>query len=87
MIRPDCSVDAEACINWIALGIGDFLKNGYTLSLLALSLIALLRVRAREKQKNLDRHTRALLDKHDHRNGKGRGEAWAIKDNRIVEKD
>ena len=59
--RPDCAVDAEGCIDWVFLSIGEFLKNGYTMTLLVLVLVALLRVRAKEKQKLLDRHAESML--------------------------
>lgn len=80
MTRPACDVDVEACIDWFFLGIGDFLKNGYTMTLLALTLIALLRVRAREQQKIRDRHAQQLLKVDDHRSKKHQVDvqAWRL---------
>lgn len=85
--KPNCAVDAEACIDWAVMGIAEFLKNGYTMSLLALTLIALLRVREKEKKKSLDRYAQSMLNL-EGRRGQGMAvSAWAIEKDKIVERD
>lgn len=80
MPGPECSLDVEVCIDWVFLGVGDFLKNGYTMSLLALTLIALLRVRAREQQKIRERHAQQLLEVDERRSKKHQKDvaAWRL---------
>ena len=56
-----CSQDPVACIDWIAIGIGEILKDGLTMSFLALALIVLVRYRSRQQSQAQQAHAESLI--------------------------
>lgn len=75
----DCRADLLICIDWIAVSIGNFLKDGITLSCLGVLLILLLRVRARQAKREDDAYAAGLM------NNSGRlfeppQRTWVVKD-------
>lgn len=77
---PLCRDDLLVCIDWLALAVGDFLKNWVTMGCLAALLVILLRERARQQDRKLAAYARTMLEYERARNAPpGRG-AWKIGD-------
>lgn len=70
-----CNADPVACIDFVALFVGEFLKDWTTLAMLATLLILLLRKRAEQERAREEEYARQLLahverKAHDARHGK-----------------
>jgi hypothetical protein len=70
-----CKEDPVVCIDWLATAIGDFLKDGITMTCLAVLLVLLLRARARSQQRALEAYASSMLD---YEQGRGKGKTWSV---------
>jgi hypothetical protein len=77
---PLCREDLLVCIDWLALAIGDFLKDWVTMGCLAVLLVILLRERARQQDRKLAAYARTLLDYDQARNDASARATWKIGD-------
>lgn len=73
-----CSEDPIVCIDWLAMAIGDFLKDWVTLGCLAVLLVILLRERARHDQRRLDTYSKAMLEYERARHDGAARTSWTI---------
>ena len=73
-----CSEDPIVCIDWLAMAIGDFLKDWVTLACLAVLLVILLRERARHDQRQLDTYSKAMLEYEQARHDGSARTSWTI---------
>lgn len=75
-----CREDPLVCIDWLALAIGDFLKDWVTMGCLAVLLVILLRERARQQDRKLAEYGRTMLEYEQARNGAPARTTWKIGD-------
>lgn len=75
---PACREDPVVCIDWLAMAIGDFLKDWVTMGCLAVLLVILLRERARNQQRKLEAYGRSMLEYEQARNDRPPRTTWTI---------
>ncbi|HEY6897126.1 MAG TPA: hypothetical protein VI279_07680 [Rhodocyclaceae bacterium] len=76
-----CSEDPIVCIDAVAMGIGEFLKDGTTMAMLAVLLVLLLRYRADQQKRKLEAYAASLLAYDQNKNGAGRdAQTWKLDD-------
>ena len=73
----DCQADLLVCIDWVAIAVGGILKDGITMSCLAIMLIVLLRVRNRQKKQRDDAYALRLKSNSD-RLFEQSGRTWIV---------
>lgn len=77
---PICSNDLLICIDWVFLAIGGFLKDGITMSCLAVALVFLLNYRHKQRQKKYDEYAKGLLGNADTL-FRQQTQSWEVPDN------
>jgi hypothetical protein len=73
-----CSGDPLVCIEFVVLGIGEFLKDWTTLAMLALLLGLLLKLHADRQRARDDAYGRRLAAYDDKRNQEKFEPAWGV---------
>lgn len=79
-MAPGCGDDPVVCIDAVALFIGEFLKDGTTLAMLAVLFVLLLRLRADQKKAKSAEYARQMLKLETQRGSEDvRSATWEIK--------
>ena len=73
----DCQADLLICIDWVAVAIGGILKDGVTMTCLAIMLIVLMRVRNRQKKQRDATYASQLKSSSD-RLFESSGRTWVV---------
>ena len=79
-MAPGCRDDPVVCIDAVAVFIGEFLKDGTTMAMLAALFVLLLRLRADQKKAKSAEYARQMLKLETRRSGEGvRSTTWEAK--------
>ncbi len=76
-----CTDDPMICIDWFALFVGEFLKDGFTLAGMAVLLILLLRLRAQKIEAQRLEFGESMMDYHEKR--EQRTPVWSLESGQI----
>lgn len=81
-----CGGDPLVCIELVAWGIGEFLKDWTTMAMLAILLGLLLKVKADRQKAREDEYARKLEAYEEQRNKQPQARTWAIENDKFVER-